>query len=237
MNKATVTLEKPLLWNMYRALVGIGIVCAILLASVYLLTMPYIAANKAEALHQAIVSVLGNVHHIQALRWQDKQFMAMDISQASSKDKVYAGYDQQGQLLGLAIVANGMGYQDNIELIYGYAPKQQLIKGMSILENRETPGLGNRIASDKTFLRQFRQFDVHLNQSGSALAHDIRVGKKGQALKPGQIDSISGATISSKAVARILNNSAQHWLPILQVDLPRKISSNKDKLESRSSIK
>lgn len=237
MNKVTATLDKPLLWNMYRALVGIGIVCAILLASVYLITMPYIAANKADALHQAIVSVLGDVHRIQALRLQDKQFVAIDISQATSKDKVYVGYDQQGQALGMAIVANGPGYQDNIELIYGYAPKQQLITGISILENRETPGLGNRIASDKSFLQQFRRFDVHLNQSGSHLVHDIRVGKKGQDLKPGQIDSISGATISSKAVARILNNSAQHWLPILQDNLPNNISSNKDFSKSRSSAK
>jgi len=210
-----VSVDQSLLWKMYSALVGIGVVCAILVASVYLLTSPFIAANKAAALNQAVLSVLGKVDKIQALQWHEDRFIIVESNQATSIDGIFAGYDKSGSLLGYAIAANGMGYQDTIELIYGYSPTLQQIIGIRVLENRETPGLGNRIASDSAFLRQFRHYNVQLDASNTRLANDIRIAKKGRQASPGEIDSISGATISSKAVARILNKSSKRWVPRL----------------------
>ena len=40
---------------------------------------------------------------------------------------------------------------------------------------------------------------------------------KGQ---PNEIDMITGATISSKAVIQIINNSLQEWKPILDKGIP-----------------
>ena len=219
MTSVNVKLEKPLLWPMYSAFLAIGIVCSLLIAAVYLFTLPYVRANKEAALNQAVVSVLGDVHSKHALNWQDGKWIVSRADQASSSDHVFAGYDAKGSLLGFAIAAKGMGYQDSIELMYGYAPERQAITGISILENRETPGLGNRIASDKNFLAQFQHLDVTLDASKQRLANVVAVARKGQKAKPWQVDSISGATISSKAVARIINDSAQRWLPRLQDDV------------------
>ncbi len=45
--------------------------------------------------------------------------------------------------------------------------------------------------------------------------------KHGSKTDPWQIDAISGATISSKAVARMLNDSAQAMLPAINAHLDR----------------
>jgi len=216
MNSALANIDKRLLFGMYGALLGIAIVCSFLIVAVYLFSLPYIEANKIAALNQAINKVLGSVSETRILRWQNQSWEVSSDSKPDASDNVFAGYDANGKLIAFAVKAKGMGYQDSIELMYGYAPIQQAIIGFSVLENRETPGLGNKIASDPAFLRQFKHLEVPLDDSAKQLAHAITLKKKGRAAQAWQIDSISGATISSRAVATILNDSASRWIPRLQ---------------------
>ena len=48
----------PPIWPLYRALVGVGLVCGLLIVSVFVLTGPVIARNEAEALQRAVFQVL-----------------------------------------------------------------------------------------------------------------------------------------------------------------------------------
>jgi len=201
---------------MYRALVLIGILCSLLIVAVYWSTLPYVEANKEAALRRAIYSVLGKVNKVQTLQWQNNRWLVSNGIDYSVSNKVFAGLDENNGLVAFAVMASGKGYQDSIELMYGYSPIRQAIIGLSILENRETPGLGNKIASDPNFLAQFHQLNVSLNESRTRLLHEIIVAKKGRKAQAWQIDSISGATISSKAVAEILNKSASQWIPRLK---------------------
>jgi electron transport complex protein RnfG len=73
---------------------------------------------------------------------------------------------------------------------------------MEVLESRETPGLGDKIQKDPAFLGRFRDL---------ATAPRIEL-VKGRASRPNEIDAISGATISSKAVVRILTDANERWL-------------------------
>jgi len=93
----------------------------------------------------------------------------------------------------------------------------------------ETPGLGDKIARDPTFLANFKALDAQLNDAGDGLRHAIVTVKHGTKAQAWQIDAISGATISSKAVGRMLNDSAQRLLPRL---LPH-VQSLKDKSHER----
>ena len=52
---ANATHSQPSSWPLYRALVGVGIVCGLLIVSVYVLTLPVIARNEAEALQHGLV--------------------------------------------------------------------------------------------------------------------------------------------------------------------------------------
>ena len=79
----------------------------------------------------------------------------------------------------------------------------------------ETPGLGDKIAFDPEFLKNFEALDGRVNSAGTALEHEIKTVKHGTKKESWQIDSISGATISSKAIGRMLNESGQRMFPLI----------------------
>ena len=136
-----------------------------------------------------------------------------ESSDAEGSDIVFAGFDQQGALVGIAIETRGMGYQDYIQLLYGYSPEDQTVIGIRVLESRETPGLGDRIEKDAAFLSNFDHLDVSISPAGGQLAHMIEFVKSGTKTADWQIDGITGATISSRATADMLRDSTADWMP------------------------
>jgi electron transport complex protein RnfG len=80
---------------------------------------------------------------------------------------------------------------------------------------RETPGIGDKIITDKDFLANFTALDVKLKADLSALANEVKAVKHGTKTGAWQIDAIAGATITSRAVGKAINDSAQALLPRL----------------------
>ncbi|MBD3379722.1 MAG: FMN-binding protein [Candidatus Omnitrophica bacterium] len=113
----------------------------------------------------------------------------------TSEKGVYKAESGKGELLGYAFVAEGNGYQGIIRLIAGVDPAITEMKGMEVLESSETPGLGAEIANPP-FRNQF---------SGLKLDHAIEYVKNQKPQEDYQIEAITGATISSRAVVNILN--------------------------------
>jgi electron transport complex protein RnfG len=183
------------------ATLGIAGFCSgLAVVAVHLLTQPRIERNRSEALEAAIFHVLDGARTRRAFGLRDGELVAVET--AGEGDVVYAGYGERGELLGFAIPAEGAGFQDTIKLIYGVEPARGRVVGMEVLESRETPGLGDKIQKDPAFLGRFRDL---------ATAPRIEL-VKGRASRPNEIDAISGATISSKAVVRILNDANERWL-------------------------
>ena len=203
-------------WPMYRALVGIGMLCGLLIVSVYEVTKPIIAANQAEALQAAIFEVLPDARTSRTFAWSASGgFAPADEAGPDAAELIYAGYGESGRLVGFAIEGQGMGYQDVICVLYGYAPEHQAIIGIKVLDSRETPGLGDKIEKDPAFLANFERLDVSLAPDGEDLANPIAATKHGEKTSPWQVDAITGATISSFAIADILQASASVWVPRL----------------------
>ena len=92
---------------------------------------------------------------------------------------------------------------------------------MKVLASKETPGLGDKIELDPTFRRNFLQLDAKLDDTGQVLANEIVTVKAGAKKNGWEIDGITGATISSKAIGRILNASAADRLPVIARNLSR----------------
>jgi electron transport complex protein RnfG len=216
----------------YRALVGIGMLCALLIASVYLFTKPIIAKNRQQAVEQAIFTVLPSATSYQEWKYDSAAsefFFAAHLNQnrqtknternTSELESFYTGYDNQYKLVGIALLAQGRGYQDRILIMYGYAPERQAIVGMQVLESRETPGLGDKIETDADFRKNFVHLDVSLSSETANLRNAIEVTKSGEKSHLWQIDGITGATISSQAIGNMLQQSTEQWLPLLYQNL------------------
>jgi electron transport complex protein RnfG len=209
----------PSAWHMYRAMVGVGVFCGLLIVSVFQVTRPIIEHNKAEALKKAIFHVLPDASTSTTYRLDDAGGFQVLEGEGIGEQLVYAGYDDQQELVGLAVQAQGMGYQDVIGLIYGYSFAEDAIVGIRVLESKETPGLGDKIETDPAFLQNFERLDVSLADDLSKLANPIVPVKHGEKTHPWEVDGITGATISSVAIADILNRSAQYWTPRIRNNL------------------
>lgn len=210
---------KPSVWHMYRSMVGVGILCGLLIVGVFELTRPLIERNKAEALQRAIFRVLPEASASQTFRLDGDDRFELLEGPADAGPLVYAGYDEQQRLIGVAIEAQGMGYQDVIRVLYGYSFEKDAIVGIQVLESKETPGLGTKIETDPEFLKNFERLDVSLTVDGSRIANSIEFVKPGKKEQPWQIDGITGATISSTAIANILSKSSSYWIPRIRRSL------------------
>ncbi len=203
---------------MIRTLGGIAMLSGFLVVLAYQLSLPAIQRNQREATERAVFQVLPG-----AVSRKDFVLEPQGLVPAAKTDGrgilVHAAYDAQGKLKGVALEAAAQGYQDVIRLVYGYDPGCRCITGIHVLKMTETPGLGDRIATDPGFLANFKALAAKIAPGGTALLHPIRTVKHGTKKNPWEIDAISGATISSKAVGRALNDSAEAALPALAAQL------------------
>lgn len=191
----------------------VSAVSGFLVVFAYQFTKPIIEENKRIAIEQAVLQVIPGATSYKPLILTSNALVEASKDVSVEGKNVYAAYDNQGKFLGIATKGAAQGYADIIDIIYGYKPSCQCITGIKVIKLAETPGLGDKIITDKNFVANFDALDVSLDSSNKALANTVVAVKHGSKHKPWEVDAISGATISSKAVARAINNSAQIFIP------------------------
>lgn len=185
-----------------------GMLAGLLLVVVFEATQPRILAYKEKMLREAVGTVLQEPASFSTLYLVDG-VLTLDLPEgAAEKDfeKVFAGYDEHNSPLGFAVVHNRAGFQDQVKVIFGYDPETMKLMGMKVLESKETPGLGDAIEKDMDFVGQFTR----------AVAPLVGVKKGSGSGDPHEVDMITGATISARAVIRIINEALEKWDPLIQ---------------------
>ncbi len=187
-------------WKLVLTLAVAGVLAGLLLVFVDLATRDAIAAHKRQALKEAIQEVLGGPKRVASLSMEKGEFVLDEPTRfavdARHMDRVFVGYAEDGSLKGFAIVFEKSGFQDKVRVIFGYDALAKTVLGMKILESMETPGLGDKI-EEAPFRGQF--------EGASAPLLGVKVGR-GTGAK-NEIDMVTGATISSKAVIDIINSA------------------------------
>jgi len=178
--------------KMFLVLTVIGAVSGGILAGVFHVADPLIQANREKELKEAIFVVLPEA--------KDYKILEKGIDKA--KVIVYQGLDADGRSVGLAFIADGGGFQGNIRIMVGLSVDYLKLKGIKVLEQNETPGLGNRI-KEPAFEGQFK---------GLEIKPKVEYIKYRKPEKPNQIQAITGATISSDAVVKNINNAVEKVL-------------------------
>lgn len=201
--------------QMVGVLVGLGVFCGLAIVSAYLGTQSVILRNQIDLRQEAVFHVLPGATGTRAFRLKDDGTFEAVPLESQGPDVVYAGYNQEQQLVGIAMIGQSPGYQDVVQLTFGYSFESQTILGFRVLASRETPGLGDRVESDEGFLRNFDRLDVRLAIDQQSLANPIEFVKQGQKTDDWQIDGISGATITSRTVTKILSEGTAYWVPKL----------------------
>jgi H+/Na+-translocating ferredoxin:NAD+ oxidoreductase subunit G len=191
---------------------GAGALAGLLLVWVYQITQPAIQAHKAAVLRAAILEVLGDPDGYDTLYVQGGRLVAKPPAgvDAAGLERVWVGRHGDGSPAGFAVAAEGSGYQDVVRLIFGYDAGTHKLIGMKVLESKETPGLGDRIEKDPDFLDGFPGAEAPLE--------GVKAGEgRGD---PHAVDTITGATISSRTVIRIINQALKRLGPALETWSP-----------------
>jgi electron transport complex protein RnfG len=201
-------------FDMLRTLGLVATISGLLVVLSYRVTLPMIEANKRAAIEKALYKVVPG-----AVSRRDFIYDGTTVEPAREGldgELMYAGYDHAGQLKGIALETAAAGYQDVIRILYGYDPYCQCIRGIEVLKMAETPGIGDKIIKDQAFQQNFIALDARPNAEGTGLQNAIVPVKQGSKTEDWQIDAISGATISSNAVARMLDQKSQVMSPVIQ---------------------
>ncbi len=220
MNQSAIMSDSPInkpavsSWAMFRTLCGVALFSGLIIVIVYQTTLPFIQENRRKAIERAVFEVLpGATQRLTFSVEADGPRLITEDEVVSTR--MYAGLDGSGNLVGIALEAMGQGYQDVIRLMYGYDPERELIVGMTILEMRETPGLGDKIAHDPRFLANFEALDVSLNADRTDFINPVVAVDQGDKINPWEVDGITGATISTQAVTRIIGLNAKEITPYI----------------------
>ncbi|HBE41611.1 MAG TPA: hypothetical protein DDW27_10495 [Bacteroidales bacterium] len=170
--------SQPTLKNMILALTLIAAGSATGLGFVYELTKGPIALSilnkKLNAIREVVPEFTNNPHD-EMFRLPTGEGDSLEIYPAKNN----------GEIVGYAVNSyTPDGFSGNISLMAGFKPDGTIV-GISVLEHKETPGLGTKM-TEPDFSGQFTE-----KNPGEFL---IKVKKDG-----GQIDAITAATISSRA--------------------------------------
>ncbi len=93
-----------------------------------------------------------------------------------------------GEHIGYCVEGAADGFGGTLELMVGYTPEGEIV-GVSIVALSETPGLGSKV-NDAAYLEQY-------------------VGNTGELTLGEDVDAISGATVSSRAVITAVNRATE----------------------------
>jgi electron transport complex protein RnfG len=102
-----------------------------------------------------------------------------------------------GKANAVAYETSGKGFGGDVGIMVGVNVETDELLGMGVTTHAETPGLGSRAKDDPSFRAQFK---------GLSIAKAIKVKPDG-----GQIDAVSGATITSRGVCQGVTDSAEFY--------------------------
>jgi len=174
--------------NMVLVLSCITLFAAVALASVYTLTKEPIAQSKTAKQQNAVKEVLPPFDHIDPVK------RVKSVSGDSLN--VYKAFDKNNSYVGVAVESfSKNGFAGLIKMMIGF-DKEGAIVNYSVLEQKETPGLGTKMVD------WFKTDKGNQNIIGKKGQHELTVTKDG-----GEVDAISAATISSRAFLESVNKA------------------------------
>ena len=177
-----------------------------ILAFTYAKTLPPIRKFAGEKVELAVKEVLGGPTKLDTLflvgdKLSKTPPQGVDVLDAT---KVFIGINDRGEQMGVAVEESTPGFSSEVHLMVGFNPVTTALTGFKVLSQTETPGLGDKIEKDSTFMKRFV----------GKLVNPLK-GVKSETTDPSSVQTITGATITSKAVIKVINKAVSTWKPRL----------------------
>ena len=160
----------------------IGVIAGGSLSLVNNWAAPKIAINQKAETERAIYLV-----HLDGKRYEEIKNAGFEV---------YRVFNEADSSVGYSLVYSGNGFQGKIKLMIGLSDDINKINSIEVLEQSETPGLGTKIL-EPPYKDQY---------NGLVTTPAIKLVKGVESSNPNEVQSITGATISSRAVVTIVND-------------------------------
>jgi len=153
---------------------------------------PKIEQNKSEKLNRLMTSLLPQAKNFTL----QTKLEIKSLKGKPLKTNLYRSLSDANECLGWAFNISGPGFADKIELVVAVDSSFDKFAGYAVLASNETPGFGDRI-----------KLSYYRSQFVKAPVEELKLTKTGDPQKiDSQIVAITGATVSSEAVVKIINN-------------------------------
>jgi Na+-translocating ferredoxin:NAD+ oxidoreductase subunit G len=198
-------------WKLVATLTVAGALAGLLIVVVFQWAQPRIQAHQAEVLRVAVTEVLKSPDRTERYFLYQGALTteAPPVSDTLRVERVFLGFDAAGVPVGFAITGAEPGFMDLVHVIFGYDPVSRRVLGMKVLDNKETPGLGDAIEKDQRFVGGFD------GKLAPLVGVKPGAGRGGE----GEVDMITGATISARTVISVINNRIEKLHPLLEAHL------------------
>jgi Na+-translocating ferredoxin:NAD+ oxidoreductase subunit G len=197
-------------WRLILTLALAGALAGLLIVTVFQWAQPRIQAHQAEVLRVAVAEVLAGPDRTERYFLYEGSLTqeTPPVRDTLAVQRVFLGFDAAGVPVGFAITGAEPGFMDLVHVIFGYDPVTGRVLGMKVLDNKETPGLGDAIEKDLRFVSGFEGKRAPL------------VGvKPGASRTEHEVDMITGATISARTVIDVINKRVERLHPLLEAHL------------------
>ncbi len=159
---------------------------------------PMIAKNKELKIKTSTLEAFDITHTRDAV----EKIFSENIKTITIDDKLF--YISRNNEIAFEI--SGSGLWGPIEGVMAILPDLRTIKGINIVQQEETPGLGGRIA-EKDYLAKFK---------GKILSPGIKIMPVGKAVNENEVDGITGATMTSEAFEELVNSQSRKYLSLIK---------------------
>ncbi len=190
---------KEKVWMVAFVLI-LGSVWTTALIGVDKLTFPIIQEHEREKLRISVLDALSIPYEAKDT---EQVFNGNVESVEKGKKKIY-----RSKMGDIAFRISGNGVQGPISGVVAMQSDLKIIKGITIVHQEETPGLGDRVFEKET-LDRFK---------GKKIEPQLLILSPGKAKKENEVDGITGATITGKAFEKILNRQIREYIALIAED-------------------
>lgn len=185
-------------------LFAITLISGLLLGLVYQVTAQPRREQQERKIQEACRAVFAQAEKFEDIDYTVSETLAQQLADNGVRiGTVYQAMNAAGSPMGYVIeTTSGEGYGGNITLYAGIT-NDGILNGVSILSISETPGLGMRAG------------EVLVPQFADKSAADFTYTKTGSQ-SDSEIDAISGATITTKAVTNAVNGAVSVFVQDLK---------------------
>jgi Na+-transporting NADH:ubiquinone oxidoreductase subunit C len=179
-------------------------------SAVKLLNEERIEINEKVKFQRVVLEVLGVpvkdiVSDVELIRIFEQRVKSVTV-----QDRVlFEGYEEDGRTLaGYAFPVGGPGFWGPINAMVAVDPQGTSILGIAFYRHSETPGLGARI-SERWFTEQFKGLRLFPLEEEKKIFY---LKPEGTGAAPNELDAVTGATGTGRAVEAFLNRELDRVL-------------------------